>query len=82
MALPVSRKPARQPTHTYERGLSPCPYRLVHWDELLAGELGDADRALVVRLVGDGLLLNAISGTPLAQERVAALVDHLVSRPR
>src|SRR5215213_8559148 len=29
VALPVSRKPARQPTHTYERGLSPCPYRLV-----------------------------------------------------
>lgn len=56
--------------------------RLVHWDELLAGELGDADQALVVRLVGDGLLLNAISGTPLAQERVAALVDHLVPRPR
>src|SRR5215213_11437103 len=28
VALPVSRKPARQPTHTYERGLSPCPYRL------------------------------------------------------
>ena len=56
--------------------------RLVHWDELLARELGDADRALVVRLVGDGLLLNAISGTPLAQERVADLVDHLVPRPR
>ena len=56
--------------------------RLVHWDELLAGELEDADQALVVRLVGDGLLLNAISGTPLAQEQVAALVDHLLPRPR
>src|SRR5215203_5781710 len=34
VALPVSRKPARQPTHTYERGLSPCPYRLVGADGL------------------------------------------------
>jgi AcrR family transcriptional regulator len=56
--------------------------RVAHWDDLLAGELGDANQALVVRLVGDGLLLNAISGTPLAPERLAALVDHLLPRSR
>ena len=28
MALPNRRQPARQPTNTYERGLSPCSYRL------------------------------------------------------
>lgn len=52
--------------------------RLAHWDDLLAAELGDANQALVVRLVGDGLLLNAVCGTPPASQRVAALVDHLV----
>jgi AcrR family transcriptional regulator len=55
--------------------------RVAHWDDLLAAELGDANQALVVRLVGDGLLLNAVSGTPPAPERVAALIDHLVPKP-
>jgi AcrR family transcriptional regulator len=55
--------------------------RVARWDDLLAAELGDANQALVVRLVGDGLLLNAVSGTPPALERVAALVDHLAPKP-
>lgn len=35
-----------------------------HWQDLLAAETGDETRALMIRLVGDGLLMNALSGTP------------------
>jgi Tetracyclin repressor-like, C-terminal domain len=55
--------------------------RVAQRNDLLAAELGDANQALVVRLVGDDLLLNAVSGTPPAPERVAALVAHLVPKP-
>ncbi|MCX2947889.1 hypothetical protein [Lentzea sp. NEAU-D7] len=36
------------------------------WDRLLEAELGDLARAHVVRLVGDGLLLNALTTQPPA----------------
>lgn len=48
------------------------------WQRLLSDELGDATRAEVVRLVGDGLLLQSLSGTPAAPAAVEALADHLL----
>jgi AcrR family transcriptional regulator len=32
------------------------------WEALIAAEVGDADRARLIRLVGDGLLMNAVTG--------------------
>ena len=40
------------------------------WESLMESELGDAGLALLVRLVGDGLLLNALAGTPVPRERL------------
>jgi hypothetical protein len=45
---------------------------------MIAEELGDAVRAEVVRLVGDGLFGEAlVTGTPPSWERVESLVAHL-----
>lgn len=48
------------------------------WQQLLTDELDDALRAHVVRLVGDGLLLQSLSGTPPEPASVEALADHLL----
>ena len=48
------------------------------WQQLLTDELGDALHAHVVRLVGDGLLLQSLSGTPPEPASVEALADHLL----
>ncbi|MFB2581714.1 TetR/AcrR family transcriptional regulator [Herbiconiux sp. P15] len=42
----------------------------------LTAELGDPFKALVVRLVGDGLLLNAVMGTPVPGPERDALIEH------
>lgn len=47
------------------------------WDRLLEAELGDRARARVVRLVGDGLLLNALTAQPPEPADVEALILHL-----
>ena len=52
------------------------------WQQLLTDELGDAMRAQVVRLVGDGLLLQSLSGTPPDAASVEALADHLLGGGR
>lgn len=54
----------------------------VRWEQLLADELGDPVRAQVVRLVGDGLLLQSLTGTPPAPATVEALADHLLGPQR
>lgn len=46
------------------------------WRRLLADELGDPVRAEVVRLVGDGLLLQSLSGTTPDPASVEALENH------
>lgn len=51
------------------------------WQQLLVDELGDAAHAQVVRLVGDGLLLQSLTGTPPAPAAVEALADHLLGEP-
>ena len=43
---------------------------ITRWESLLERELGDPDLALVVRLVGDALLANALAGTPVPGERL------------
>jgi AcrR family transcriptional regulator len=48
------------------------------WQRMISDELGDPLRGEAVRLVGDGLLAEALSGPPPAAERVEALVAHLV----
>jgi AcrR family transcriptional regulator len=48
------------------------------WRTLLTDELGDATRAEVVRLVGEGLLLQSLSGTPPEPAAVEALAEHLL----
>lgn len=52
------------------------------WQRLLADELGDVLHASVVRLVGDGLLLQSLSGTPPEPASVEALADHLLGGAR
>lgn len=53
---------------------------LRRWDRALADEVGDPTAALVIRLVGDGLLMNSLSGTPLAADATAAVKAHLLTR--
>lgn len=48
------------------------------WQEMITADVGDPVRGELVRLVGDGLFLEALSGEPPAQERVDALVAHLL----
>ena len=50
------------------------------WQQLLLDELGDPLHAEVVRLVGDGLLLQSLTGTPPSAASVEALADHLLGR--
>ena len=42
----------------------------------LTAEVGDPFQALIVRLVGDGLLLNSVMGTPVPAEERDALIEH------
>jgi AcrR family transcriptional regulator len=48
------------------------------WQSAIEAEVGDPLRAEVVRLVGDGLFVEALLGNPPARERVDALVTHLL----
>lgn len=65
-------------------GLPPELERAVaRWEGLIAAEVGDPVRAEVVRLVGDGLLAEALlTGTPPAADRVERLIVHLTTRVR
>jgi AcrR family transcriptional regulator len=49
------------------------------WEALIAAEVGDADRARLIRLVGDGLLMNAVTGVRV--EFPEAAIDALL-RPK
>lgn len=50
------------------------------WESLIAEELGDPQRAEVVRLVGDGLFSESLlTGSAPTQERVDGLVGLLLS---
>lgn len=51
------------------------------WDDLLRKELGDQARARIVRLVGDGLFLNALAGTPVERADVETIVQTLTGPP-
>jgi AcrR family transcriptional regulator len=46
----------------------------------LTAELGDPFQALIVRLVGDGLLLNSVMGTPVPDAERSALIEHFSAR--
>lgn len=55
---------------------------VARWEALIAEELGDPVRAEAVRLVGDGLLGEALmTGVPPTPERITRLVKHLGSIP-
>lgn len=47
------------------------------WQQLLTAELGDPVRARLVRLVGDGLFLAALTGPPPTADEVEELLRHL-----
>ncbi|WP_250037551.1 TetR family transcriptional regulator [Paractinoplanes maris] len=47
------------------------------WQRMLAAELGDPVRARLVRLVGDGLFMAALTGPPPTSAEVEHLLDHL-----
>ncbi|MEU4623488.1 TetR family transcriptional regulator [Actinoplanes sp. NPDC023801] len=47
------------------------------WQRMLATELGDPVRARLVRLVGDGLFMAALTGPPPTSDEVEELLDHL-----
>ncbi len=47
------------------------------WQQMLTDELGDPVRARVVRLVGDGLFLAALTGQPPTSGEVEHLLRHL-----
>lgn len=47
------------------------------WQRMLAAELGDPVRARLVRLVGDGLFMAALTGRPPSSAEVGQLLHHL-----
>ena len=47
------------------------------WDRMLADEVGDPVRARLVRRLGDGLFLAALTGQPPTADEVDALIAHL-----
>ena len=47
------------------------------WQQMLTAELGDPVRARLVRLVGDGLFLAALTGSPPTSDEVEQLLHHL-----
>jgi hypothetical protein len=49
------------------------------WQSTIEAEVGDPVHADVVRLVGDGLYLEALLGHSPALQRVEALIAHLLS---
>jgi hypothetical protein len=50
------------------------------WQQMLTAELGDPVRARLVRLVGDGLFMAALTGQPPTSDEVEHLLRHLVLR--
>lgn len=69
-------------TSSGDLDLPPEVDEAVHrWDGLLERELGDPGRARVVRLVGDGLFLNALTGQPPVTADVEELILHLGLSP-
>ncbi|PRY69577.1 TetR family transcriptional regulator [Glaciihabitans tibetensis] len=56
---------------------------IARWESMIQDETGDATRARVIRLVGDGLAANVIAGIELAptEAELDALLDVLVRRP-
>ncbi|MEV6495582.1 TetR family transcriptional regulator [Actinoplanes sp. NPDC051633] len=47
------------------------------WQQMLTAELGDPVRARLVRLVGDGLFMAALTGPPPTSDEVDQLLHHL-----
>ncbi|GAB7037274.1 TetR/AcrR family transcriptional regulator [Catenuloplanes niger JCM 9533] len=47
------------------------------WQRMLTAEVGDPVRARLVRLVGDGLFLAALTGPPPTSDEVEQLLHHL-----
>ncbi len=47
------------------------------WQQMLTAELGDPVRARLVRLVGDGLFMAALTGPPPTSAEVEQLLHHL-----
>lgn len=48
------------------------------WEGFIAAEVGSPVRAEVIRLVGDGLFVEALLGDPPSAQRIEDLIAHLV----
>ncbi|MFB2581320.1 TetR/AcrR family transcriptional regulator [Herbiconiux sp. P15] len=56
---------------------------IVRWEAMIEAETGDATRARIIRLVGDGLATNVVAGLEAApsEAELDALIDALIRRP-
>ncbi|MEC5185845.1 AcrR family transcriptional regulator [Cryobacterium sp. MP_3.1] len=56
---------------------------IARWESMIRDETGDATRARIIRLVGDGLAANVVAGIESAptEAELDALIDVLVRRP-
>jgi AcrR family transcriptional regulator len=56
---------------------------IVRWEAMIQDETGNATRARIIRLVGDGLAANVVAGIEAAptEAELDALIDALVRRP-
>lgn len=52
------------------------------WEALIAAEVGDVLTARAIRLLGDGITFNALVGTAVEVDDVAALVDRVARLTR
>lgn len=56
---------------------------IARWESMIQDDTGDATRARIIRLVGDGLAANVVAGIETAptEAELDALIDVLVRRP-
>lgn len=79
-ALAIAHRSVESPGDSVAAAAQECVHR---WEGMIARELGDASRARVVRLVGDGLAANLIAGIEPAPSsaEVDGLLESLGIRP-
>jgi AcrR family transcriptional regulator len=57
--------------------LSAAAEAAVRWEAIIAAEVGDELTARAIRLLGDGITVNALVGTPVPADDVALLVERV-----
>jgi hypothetical protein len=67
------------PTHLTDRLIRRAAESAEQWEQLFAEETGDPVAAAVIHLVGDGMLLNALSGG--ASPGIESIVQWVTTKP-